>query len=63
MFIYTENDTETDKRMKINNLYYKAHQKHIYKNPNISKQLLKIKKRKIKTYQIIKLLLDYNKIP
>ena len=28
MFIYTENDTEFDKRIKNNNLEYKTHQKY-----------------------------------
>ena len=28
LFIYTENDTKSDKRIKNNNLYYKARQKY-----------------------------------
>ena len=43
MFIYTENDTQSDKRIKNNKLYYKAHQKYKNSFPGIQK---KTKKRK-----------------
>ena len=35
MFIYTENDTESDKRIKNNNFEYKTHQQYTNTFPKI----------------------------
>ena len=59
MFIYTKNDTESDKRIRNTNLWYKAHQQYKNTCPEFQHVRNKLKNRKRRRKEHFNLLFYY----